>query len=401
MRTVIVNAKIISPYRIFDGSVIVTDRKISSVTAAKEVDMLPEDRVIDAKGLYLSPGFVETLIHGGGNADVMDGSIEAVCTVCRTHMEYGITAIVPSTMCSTDEELFSTCHDIAEAAKIKDRMPEILGVHLEGPYISPNQGGAQDSKFIRKLEKSEYERIYQQCPNIKVWTIAPELPGALEMGSWLRETGIVGSIGHSDAGFEDVAAALDNGYTVVTHLFNGMSRLQRINSLYHMGVAESALYMDGLVVEVIADGKHVPPNLLKLIYKIKGPMSICLVTDAIRAAGIETKESIIGSLKSGQRVEIDDGIAYMPGRKSFGGSISTADRLIRTMYKQADVPLHDAVTMMTIVPSRIMKVDNRLGSITVGKDADILLFDDDIHMKLVMNKGAIFLDRLNTVVPLA
>lgn len=394
MRTVFINAKVVSPYRVFSGNVVVSGKKISTVSQVEKPEILPGDMVIDAKGLYLSPGFVELHTHGAGNSDVMDGTVEAVCTVCRTHMQYGTTAIVPSTLCATDEELFETFNNIDKASKIKDNMPEILGVHLEGPYLSPAQSGAQDPKFIKKIDKSEYERIYAQCPSIKVWTVAPELPGAMEMGNWLKEKGIVASIGHTDAVYEDVVEAIENGYTMVTHLFNGMSRLKRRNSTMYLGVAESGLCFDSLTVEVIADGKHLPPSLLKLIYKVKGPLGICLVTDSMRAAGVHTTKSIIGSLKNGQPVEIEDGVAYMPGRQSFGGSVSTSDRLIRTMYKLADVPLHEAVTMMTVVPSRILKVDDRLGSITEGKDADILLFDDEIRMKLVMCKGEIYLDKL-------
>jgi len=169
-----------------------------------------------------------------------------------------------------------------------------------------------------------------------------------------------------------------------------MSRITRKNALIHLGVSESGLLLDDLTVEIIADGKHLPPSLLKLIYKTKGADRICLVTDSMRAAGTDVTDSIIGSSDTGQKVEIEDGVAYMPGRKSFGGSVSTTDRLIRTMTKLADVPLVEAVRMLTIVPARTLKVDKYKGSIMIGKDADIILFDDNINVKLVMVKGKIW-----------
>lgn len=393
MRTVFKNAIIITPYRKVAGSVVVEDGKITQVIAGDCVDIQAEDEVIDAQGKYLSPGFIELHTHGAGGHDFMDGSIDAIIQACQTHMRHGITALLPTTLSSKDEELFENLAMIDEAAKIKDGMPEILGSHLEGPYFSPEQNAAQDKRYIKGPTKEEYERIFENCPSIKIWSAAPELPGAQEMGRWMKSKGIIGSIGHSNAVYEDVELAVENGYSMITHFFNGMSRLTRKDAKMYLGVAESGLCFDDLTVEIIADGCHLPPNLLKLIYKVKGPDRICLVTDSMRAAGTDVSESTLGSLKNGQRVIIEGGVAYMPGKTSFGGSVATADRLIRTMYHKVDVPLTDAVKMMTVTPARILGVDDRIGSIAPGMDADILLFDDDISISLVMIKGKVWMNQ--------
>lgn len=396
MRSIFINAKVITPQRLIakGGGVVVEDGKISEIFEGQMPTLRPEDVVIDARGMYLSPGFIELHTHGAGNADFMDGSIEAVCTACRTHMQYGTTSIVPTTLSSRVDELFTNLKYIEDAAAIKEHMPEILGIHIEGPYLNPAQNGAQDSGYLKNPDPEEYTKIFELFPSIVRWTVAPELPGGLEMGRWMQKNGIIASIGHSDAVYEEVVQACENGYSMLTHFFNGMSRLTRKNAIMHLGVAESGLLIDDLTVEIIADGKHLPPSLLKLIYKTKGADRICLTTDSMRAAGLDLKESIIGSLTNGQRVEIEDGVAYMPGRNSFGGSVATADRLVRTMVQMVDVPLTEAVKMFTLVPARVLGVDGRKGSLASGKDADIILFDENISVKLVMVNGTVWVNRL-------
>lgn len=392
MRTIFQNAVILTPIRKFWGSVVIENSIITQVTPGMYADALDDDVVIDAHGRYLSPGFIELHTHGAGGHDFMDGSVEAVIHACQTHLRHGTTALLPTTLSSQDTELFENLATIDHAAKIRDGMPEILGCHLEGPYFSPDQNAAQDRRYIKNPIREEYERIFSHCPSIKIWSVAPELPGALEMGRWMRANGIIASIGHTNGVYEDVALAVESGYSMITHFFNGMSRLTRKDAKMYIGIAESGLCFDDLTVEVIADGCHLPPELLKLIYKVKGPDRICLVTDSMRAAGTNGSESILGSLKNGQRVLIESGVAYMPDKTSFGGSIATADRLIRTMYHQVDVPLTDAVKMMTTTPARILGVDHRIGSIVPGMDADILLFDEDVSVSLVMIKGKVWMN---------
>jgi N-acetylglucosamine-6-phosphate deacetylase len=335
------------------GSVVVEDGRIADVLENSAPDIAGGDRVIDAEGLYLSPGFVDIHVHGADGADVMDGSVEDVCRVCRAHMRQGTTSIVPTALSCKMEELMNGLGIISKTAGIIEDMPEILGIHLEGPYFSKDQAMAQDPKYIKDPVKEEYEMIFRECPSIIRWSAAPERPGALEMGRWMKNNGIVASIGHSNAVYEDVVEACENGYSMVTHLFNGMSKLTRKNAIMRLGVAESGLALDELTVEIIADGMHLPPGLLKLIYKTKGAERISL-SPMQTGRRQDVTESILGSKENGQRIEIADGVAYMPGRTSFAGSVATTDRLVRTMYKMADVPVGGRRKNDDVVPARMM-----------------------------------------------
>ncbi len=389
MRTCFINARLILPDRVLPGALIVENDKIADIRPDNVPLGTEACQIVDCRGLYLSPGFIDIHTHGAGGHDFLDGSIQANLAACRTHMGHGTTAILPTTLSSTNDELFENLDNLAKTALVREDMPEILGIHLEGPYFSPEQNAAQDKRYIKTPDPEEYKRIQSHCPQIRIWSVAPELPGALEMGCWMRDNGIIGSIGHSNATYDEVVLAVENGYSMITHFFNGMSRLVRKNAKMYLGVAESGLAIDDLAVEIIADGCHLPPELLQLIYKVKGPEKICLVTDSMRAAGTDVKESILGSLKNGQRVEIENGVAYMPDRSSFGGSIATTDRLVRTMVLKAGIPLAQAVRMMTLTPATLLSVQSRIGSLSRGKDADILLFDENINIKFVMCKGIV------------
>jgi N-acetylglucosamine-6-phosphate deacetylase len=196
-------------------------------------------------------------------------------------------------------------------------------------------------------------------------------------------------VAHTDAIYEQVLEAFENGYTLITHLYSAMSGVTRRNAFRYAGVIESAYLLDGMDVEIIADGVHLPAPLLKLVYKIKGADRIALITDAMRAAGMPEGESVLGNMKNGLKVIVEDGVAKLPDRTSFAGSVATADRLVRTMVKMADVPLADAVRMITSTPARIMNVVDKKGSLVAGKDADIVLFDDEINIKMTMINGKV------------
>ncbi|HPP73125.1 N-acetylglucosamine-6-phosphate deacetylase, partial [Candidatus Darwinibacter acetoxidans] len=355
IRTILANGTVITPIRaLHSSSVIVEGGRIAAVLPSDQVEMQEQDRVIDVGGAYIAPGFIDIHTHGAGGHDFMDGSVEAIMEAARTHLRYGTTTIMPTTLTSDLDELFDTLDKFAQAkSKLKDG-PNLHGLHLEGPYFSREQAGAQDPRYIKNPDPDEYRRIVGYSGEVKRWTIAPELPGALEMGRYLSERGILCSMGHTNAVYEDVVAAVENGFRLVTHLYSAMSGVRRINAYRYAGVIESALLLDELTVEVIADGVHLPKSLLQLTYKVKGPDRICLVTDSMRGAGMPEGESILGSLKDGQRVIIEDGVAKLPDRSAFAGSVSTSDRLVRTMVKLAEVPLVDAVKMVTLTPAKLL-----------------------------------------------
>lgn len=263
-----------------------------------------------------------------------------------------------------------------------------MGMHLEGPYFNPAQCGAQDPKYIKAPDPEEYKKVAAYADGAIVrWSVAAELPGALEMGDFLRENGIIASIGHSNAEYCQVKDASEHGYTLLTHFYCAMSSIVRRGGFRHLGVIESGYAIEDLDVEIISDGCHLPPELLRMIYRLKGPDKVALVTDSMRGAGMPDGESILGSLKNGQKVLIEDGVAKLMDRSAFAGSVATADRLVRVMYHQAGTGICDAVKMMTATPARILGIQDRKGTIAPGKDADLLVFDDDINIKNVFFAG--------------
>ena len=389
MRTILKNGKVITPLRIIDGAgIMMINGIIEQILEDGKWEWLEGDEVIDVKGRYISPGFIDLHTHGGGGCDFMDGSLDAILTGVRIHMKHGTTTIVPTTLASSKENLFGILKCMKESRHQKG-IPNILGLHLEGPYFSMEQRGAQDPTYIKNPQREDYQEILNFSDDIVRWTAAPELPGAMEFGRELSKRGIVCSMGHSNAIYEDVVRAYENGYSMITHFYSGMSMVKRINSFRHSGIVESGYLIDDLFVEVIADGMHLPESLLKLIYKIKGPDKICLVTDSMRAAGCGDGESLLGNLVTGQKVIVEDGVAKLKDRSAFAGSVATADRLVRTMVQTAGVPLVDAVKMITLTPARAMGIDHKKGSLIPGKDGDVVVFDEDIQVKLVVVGGKV------------
>lgn len=393
-RLKIFNGKIITPCRIIpDGMVIVTG---DTITTVSEKNSKVEDAVeIDAKGNYISSGFIDIHVHGGGGYDFMDGSETAFLKIAETHARYGTTSMVPTTLTSEKEGLIETLELYEQANKKNTAGAQFLGMHLEGPYFAVNQRGAQDPKYIRDPDPKEYKEILSKYNSIIRWSAAPELKGAIEFGKYLQSKNVLAAIAHTDAIYEEVLVAFENGYTLATHLYSAMSGVTRRNAFRYAGVIESAYILDEMDVEIIADGVHLPSPLLKLVYKIKGAARTALITDAMRAAGMPAGESVLGNFKTGLKVIVEDGVAKLPDRSSFAGSVATADRLVRNMIQMADVPLIDAVKMMSSTPARIMGVSNKKGSLAEGKDADIVIFDEAINIATTIIKGKVVYDSTN------
>ena len=388
MKLKIFNGQIITPYRIIpEGTILIDGNKITAVSGG---NIEAEDAInIDAGGNYIAPGFIDIHIHGGGGYSFMDGTVEAFLKIAEAHARFGTTSLSPTTLSCSKEDLITVLDCYEEADKTNDKGAQFIRMHLEGPYLAKSQCGAQDTRYIRDPDPEEYMEILSRADAICRWSIAPELKGAMELGRELRSRRILAAIAHTDAIYEEVLEAFENGYSLATHFYSAMSGVTRRKAFRYAGVIESGYLIDEMDVEIIADGVHLPAPLLKLIYKEKGADRIALITDAMRAAGTAASESILGSLKNGLKVIVEDGVAKLPDRSGFAGSVATTDRLVRTMVNMADVSLVDAVRMITSTPARIMGISDQKGSLAVGKDADIVIFDKSVNVEKTIVRGKV------------
>ncbi len=370
-----------------DTSLTVKGGKIASVgTISPEDSSLP---VLDGNGGILTPGLIDTHSHGGGGFDVMDGTKEDIIGAAQSHLSHGTTTYLPTSMTCPDDELFTFIENFkAVKADSSTLLPHLPGMHLEGPYFSPLQCGGQPPEFLGTPTKAHFTEILHRAEGlIARWSSAPELPGALHLGDTCAAQGILCSIGHSNADYDEVRAAIDHGYTHVTHLYSCMSTITRRKGFRVLGIIECAYLFDALHVELIADGKHLPPELLQLVLKCKPHDKITLITDSMRGAGMPDGKSVCGSRTHGTPCIIGDGIAHLMDYSAFAGSVCTADRLLRTMVNAAGLDLREAVNMATIQPAKLLKIDKTTGSLAVGKDADLLLLDKDLYPQQVWVSG--------------
>ena len=291
----LVNGRVITPHgTIAPGSIYVRGEYIQQVFATGEADIPHSVPKIDVGGAWIMPGFIDMHLHGGGGGDFMDATKESLAAIARSHARGGTTTIIPTTLTSSDEDLRAALDAFASARDSVTCGARLWGVHLEGPYFSYEQRGAQDPRYLKNPDPAEYREILDEYPFIMRISAAPELPGALDLGRELRERGIVAAIGHSDATYDQVLAAVDAGYSHVTHLYSGMAGVRRVNCYRVAGAVESGLLLDELTVEVIADGKHLPASLLKLVYKCKGSHGMALCSDALAPAGMPEGSSCDG-----------------------------------------------------------------------------------------------------------
>lgn len=389
----IFNGNIITPAGVIkQGTLVLANGKIAAVSA--ENIAVANAVEIDAQGHYVSPGFIDMHVHGGGGHDFMDNTLEAFLTIAKTHAQYGTTALMPTTLSCEKEDLLTTLAIYEEADEVNREGADFVGIHIEGPYFAMSQKGAQDPRYIRNPDPAEYKEILSASKHIKRWSAAPELPGTIEFGQFLKQNNVLAAIAHTDAIYEEVVKAYEVGFTHATHFYSCMSGVSRRNAFRYAGVIESAYLLDGMTVEIIVDGVHLPVPLLKLIHKIKGVEHTALITDAMRGAGMPEGKSILGSLKDGLEVIIEDGVAKLPDRTAFAGSVATTDRLVRNMMALADVPLLDAIKMASATPAKILNIHDRKGELVKGKDADIVIFDEAINIQATLVKGNVVYHKL-------
>jgi len=371
------------------GSILIEDGRIAGIFAAG--DALPDNVAVqfDVEGRTLIPGFIDLHVHGGGGADAMGAATQpdAIERMSRYHASHGTTSFLPTTLTADHEPLLQAIRGIVQAMKSGTSGAEVLGIHMEGPYLNPKRCGAQDSRSMRIPSRKEIEQYLHAAEGaLRLITLAPERDEMMELIRYLRdEMGVTVSIGHSDADSKTVRAAVEAGATHVTHLFNGMSPLHHREP----GVAGSALMHDELAVELICDGVHLHPEIIRMVYKVKPHNRIVLVTDSIGAAGCPNGEYDLGSMP----IVLKDGTARLRDGGNLAGSCLTMERALANTMAFTGIPLEDVLPGLTINPAKQIGVENRKGSIELGKDADLAVLDTDYAVVRTYVKGVCVFNR--------
>jgi len=388
-RIVILNGTVFTPFQSFEGHIMIEKGKIISVTpikdSSKDSSAFGQAEIIEARNKYIVPGFIDLHVHGGGGADVMDGEYEAIKKIAANHCRYGTTAFLPTTLTMSKDDIIKSLQSIREARLKGTGTAEILGVHLEGPYINPEKKRAQNKKDIIQLSKKEFLAFNQASGNlIRLVTLAPEMPGALDFIPWLCEQGIITSAGHTNATYEEMQDALQSGLNHVTHLFNAM------RGLHHRepGIVGAALSDSRITAEVIADGIHIHPVILKIIHQMKGSNKIVLITDAMRASGLPEGTYDLGGqevIVAKEQARLQDG--------TLAGSVLTMNKAVQNIVAKAGIPLGEAVQMASYNPAKCLGINNKKGSLETGKDADIVMLNKNFEVDLTMVSGKVIFRR--------
>lgn len=379
MTTQIINGHILTPAGwVEGGSVLIDGTHIKSIlNHSNPIDSV--DKIIDAKGAHVLPGGIDIHVHGGGGRDFMECTEDAFVTAVEAHRRHGTTAIFPTLSSSTVpmiREAAETCQKL-----MADPLSGVMGLHLEGPYFNPKMAGGQLPENIKFPKPEEYKPIIEDFTSVKRWDAAPELPGTEEFASYLRSKSILASLGHTAARATDVERGYKAGFTHATHFYNAMTGNHKEGPYKYEGTVEAVYLNDGITVEMIADGIHVPPTILALIHKQKGVERTALITDALACAASDSQTAW------DPRVVIENGVCMLADRSAIAGSIATMDRLVKTAVQKAGIPLEDVARMASETPARIMGIYDRKGSLTPGKDADIMMFDSDLKLTGVIQMG--------------
>lgn len=381
----ITNCRIVLEDRVIDNGTLEYEEGV--ITGISENSV--KDGDIDGRGLTLAPGVVDLHTHGSGGFDFMDGDEEAIHGAARGLAAFGTTTALATTLTSSDDELFSFFDNLREAQKRRGRNEaRIPGAHLEGPYFNMDMKGAQDPRYIRNPSPEHYEAVLERSDgNIKRWSVAPELDGAMSFIKDISSMGIIVSGGHTKADFRTIGEAVENGMTMLTHYYSAMSSMTKSHSWKILGTTEAGFYFDALTVELICDGCHLPQDLLKLIFKLKDRDHIIAISDSMRGAGFVSGRSILGPKNNGTPVVIKDGVAYLEDLSCFAGSVATGIRLVKTLATLAGLSLTEIFRTTSFTPAKLLKMDTSIGSIEEGKCADFILFDDDYNLDSVYIAG--------------
>lgn len=350
-------------------------------------------RRLDGSGLWACPGFIDLHVHGGHGADFMDATEEAFETIGRFHASGGTTAYLPTTATEAPEAIFAA---IDMAARCRDQQVggvEILGVHVEGPYMAPAKSGCHDPGFVRPPSREENRAYLDRASVIRRMTLAPEIPGVLEFIRDAARQGIVPSGGHSDATLEETFRALDAGMSMITHLYSAMSSIVKRGPFRVPGMLEAALLSDRLATELIADLKHLPAELLLLAMKAKAERSVCFVTDAMRGAGMPDGTYTFGSAR-GTPALVEGGVAHNLSNTGLASSTARMIDLVRNGVEALGLSLEQAVRRASLIPALLAGVADRKGTLEPGKDADVVLLAGEprLEVRWTVARGRVIYD---------
>lgn len=383
-----INAKIITPDEIIKDKVLISDSGVIKEITASVPDN--DCEIIDCENKYLSPGFADIHVHGGGGYSAM-GSTEDIVKMCTAHALKGTTSILPTTLAAPIEQLKKVIRNIEQAQKICDTS-NILGVHLEGPFISMKMKGAQSPENILIPTRENVSELLDSSEIIKIIGAAPEIENGYIVGEEAAKRGIIASVAHSDGDYSDIEASLNHGYSDVTHIYSACSGMRKIGIFRHAGVVEAGLSLDGFTTQFIADLRHLPYGVLKLIYKAKGPDKAYAISDGLEYSALDMDEGTVIMQENGLEVLFEDSVMKLADRSCLAGSVATSSILVRNMYKHAGIPLTDAVRMASLTPLAVIGCDSNKGKICSGYDEDIILFDEDINVSYVCVRGKIILN---------
>ncbi|MBC8061513.1 MAG: N-acetylglucosamine-6-phosphate deacetylase [Clostridiaceae bacterium] len=373
----IINGKIITETTLIEDKVLIFDEKIIEFLENDDFKKLVNkcEEIIDAKGNFVSPGFIDMHIHGSDGYDVMDGTREAIDGISLAVVRNGVTGFLPTTMTMSKEKIYEALDSIRVIMDVKAKGARVLGAHLEGPFINKRYKGAQPEEFILQ---PNYDFIKSYVDVIKLITLAPEMD---ENFSFIRETkkktNIILSIGHSNAEYEEAMEAIEHGVTHATHTFNAMTPLNHRKP----GIV-GAVFNSDVYCEVIADGIHIHPSLFKTLKKIKGKERIILITDSMRAGCLKDGVSELG----GQRVIVKDNAARLEDG-TLAGSILRLNKGIKNFMDNSDMNICQAISLVSINPARELGLDNIKGSLEQGKFADIVILDEAFNIKQTIVEG--------------
>ncbi|MFJ5153140.1 N-acetylglucosamine-6-phosphate deacetylase [Streptomyces sp. NPDC088353] len=367
---VLTGARVVLPTGIVDGGRVIVDGTRIADTAREDAETL------DVRGHWLVPGFVDIHNHGGGGAS-FSGTADDVLTAVRTHREHGTTTLVASTVTDDMGLLVKQAGLLSELAE----QGEIAGVHFEGPFISPCRKGAHSEELLRDPDPAEVRKLIDAARGrARMMTLATELPGGIDSVRLLADHGVIAAIGHTDATYEQTVEAIDAGATVATHLFNAMPPLGHRAP----GPIVALLEDERITVELINDGVHLHPAALEMAFHHAGAGRVAFITDAMDAAGIGDGRYLLGPLQ----VEVEGGVARLVEGGSIAGSTLTLDRAFQRAVTVDRLPVPDVVAALSANPARLLGMDDRVGSLEPGKDADLVLLDEDFALKGVMRRGA-------------